>query len=124
MAFVLTSGERHEVTVFERLLSQGAVKRQGRGRPRIRPKGIVGDKAYSSKKVRRHLRSKGIRATIPKKRHEKRRGAFNKELYRSRSIVEMLVNRLKQYRRIATRYEKRGANYLAMVTIVAILLWL
>jgi transposase len=49
---------------------------------------------------------------------------FERDAYRERNRVERLINRLKQFRRIATRYEKRAANYLAMITIAAILLWL
>jgi transposase len=49
---------------------------------------------------------------------------FDREAYRLRNRVERLINRLKQFRRIATRYEKRAANYLAMIIIGAILLWL
>jgi transposase len=48
----------------------------------------------------------------------------DREAYRERNVVERLINRLKQWRRIATRYEKRAANYQAMVTLAAILLWL
>jgi len=70
------------------------------------------------------LRRHGIRVTIPRKANKDRRGPFNKHLYRLRARVEHLINRLKQFRRIATRYEKRAENYLGMVTIRAILLWL
>lgn len=59
-----------------------------------------------------------------RKVHEDRRGPFDTQLYRLRARVEHLINRLKQFRRIATRYEKRADNYLGMVTIGAILLWL
>ena len=62
--------------------------------------------------------------TIPRKRDERRRGPFSKALYKLRARVEHVINRLKQFRRIATRYEKRAENYLGMVTIGAILLWL
>ena len=121
---LITVGERHEAVVFEELMEQGAVKRVGRGRPRIRPKRVAGDKGYSSGKIRKYLRRRGIGATIPRKSNERRRGPFNKEVYRQRNQVERAFNRLKQYRRVATRYEKHGSNYLAMVTIAAILLWL
>jgi transposase len=124
MAFVLQPGQQHESTVFERLMDKGAVKRPRRGRPRCRPNRVSGDKAYSSQRIRRWLRRHGIRVTIPRKTNERRRGAFDKQLYRLRARVEHLINRLKQFRRIATRYEKRGNNYLGMVTIGAILLWL
>ena len=54
---LLTVGERHESVVFEALMEQGAVKRVGPGRPRIHPKRIAGDKAYSSAKIREYLRA-------------------------------------------------------------------
>lgn len=124
ITFVVTPGQRHEARVFEQLLEQGAVQRAGPGRARQRPRRIVGDKGYSSKKIRAYLRRRGIRITIPHKRNERQRGPFDRALYRTRNRVERLINRLKQFRRIATRYEKRAANYQAMLTIAAILLWL
>lgn len=60
-------GERHEAVMFEQLMEQGAVKRPGTGRPRLRPHRVVGDKGYSSGAIRRYLRRRGIRLTIPRK---------------------------------------------------------
>ncbi len=48
---------------------------------------------------------------------------MDRAAYRERNVVERLINRLKQWRRIATRYEKRAANYQAMLRVAAILLW-
>jgi transposase len=124
MTFLLTVGERHETVVFEALMAQGAVARSGVGRPKLRPKRIIADKGYSSGPLRRYLRRRGIRYTIPRKRNEKHRGKFDKTLYRQRNRVERCFNRLKQSRRIATRYEKKAENYLAMLTIAAISMWL
>jgi transposase len=124
MVFVLTSGERHEQPVLPLLLERGAVKRPGRGRPRIRPECVAGDKGYSSSTVRRYLKERKIGVIIPTKADQVADPAFDREAYRERNVVERLINRLKQHRRIATRYEKRAANYLAMLTIAAILLWL
>ena len=121
---MLTPGERHEATAFERLMEQGAVARVGRGRPRLRPKRVVGDKGYNSRKIRAYLRRRGIRITIPRKSNERRTGPFNRAIYRERNRVERLINRLKQWRRLATRYEKRGAYHQAMWVIAATLLWL
>ncbi len=74
---------------------------------------------------RPYLRQCGIGAVIPRQKREPRRGVrFDRAAYRERTRVERTINRLKQFRRIATRYEKRAANYLAMVTIAAVLLWL
>ena len=53
-----------------------------------------------------------------------RRSPFDKQAYRKRNVVERLMNRLKQFRRIATSYEKRATNYVGMLTLAAIVLWL
>ena len=126
VTFVLTPGQQHEVTVFEQLMENGAVKRPKCGRPRLLPKRIVADKGYTSRDVRLYLRKRGVRMTIPHRSNERhgRKGPFDKEVYRQRNRVERLINRLKQFRRVATRYEKRGENYRAFLTVAAILLWL
>ena len=110
--------------MFEALLSAGAVKRSGPGRPRLRPERIVGDKGYGGGPIRRFLTRRGIRFTIAKQRNYGRKGPFDKVIYRQRNRVERLINRFKQYRRLATRYEKRAVNFLAMWQIAAILMWL
>jgi len=102
----------------------GAVRRNGPGRPRLRPHRVAADKGYSAPRIRRWCQRHRVRVTIPRRRDERRRGPFNTALYRQRARVEQLINRLKQYRRVATRYEKRGAHYLAMVTLAAIRLYL
>jgi transposase len=124
MVFVVTSGERHEQPVFPTLMERGAVKRPGRGRPRVRPERVAGDKGYSSSTVRRYLKERRIGAIIPTKADEVPDPAFDRTAYRERNVIERLINRLKQHRRIATRYEKRAANYAAMFTLGCILMWL
>ncbi len=61
---------------------------------------------------------------IPTRSNQPRQPHFDRQAYRERNRVERTFNRLKQFRRVATRYEKRGVNYLAMVTIAMIMLWL
>jgi len=124
MTLVLTPGQRHEAVAFEALMESGAVKRLGGGHPKRRPRRLMGDKAYSSGKIRQYLRRHGIRITIPRKQNEHRTGPFDRALYRLRERVERLINRLKQYRRLATRYERCAVNYHAMWLIAATLLWL
>ena len=121
---VLTAGQRHEQIALEAVLDRGAIRRQGRGRPRLRPRRVAGDKGYSSPTARGRIRRRGIRPVIPTKSNEPRDPAFDREAYRERNRIERLINRLKQFRRIATRYEKRAINYLAMLTIGMSLLWL
>lgn len=124
MAVVLTPGQRHEQPVLPTLMERGAVKRSGRGRPRVRPDRVAGDKGYSSPAVRRYLKGRRIEVVIPPKADEEPDPAFDRAVYRERNVIERLINRLKQWRRIATRYEKRAANFEAMLTIAALLLWL
>jgi transposase len=125
MTAVLTPGQRHEQTALEPLMDRGAVRRpRGRGRPRLRPRRTAGDKGYSSPTARRRLRARGIRPVIPTRKDQPRQRNFDRQAYRQRNRVERLFARLKQFRRIATRYEKRAVNYLAMITISMILLWL
>ena len=121
---MLTGGERHEQTALERLLDQGAIRRPGRGRPRLRPLKVAGDKACSSQTARRRIRRWGITPVIPTKNNERRNPRFDRAVYRQRNRIERLINRLKQQRRIANRYEKRAVNYHAMLTIGMIKLWL
>jgi transposase len=124
LTVVLTPGQQHEATVARRLLHQGAVQRRGPGRPRVRPRRVAGDKGYSSRAVRADCRRHGIRQTIPRRCNEQRSGPFDRAAYRLRERVERLINRCKQYRSLATRYEKRGESYRALWTIAMTMLWI
>jgi transposase len=124
MTLVLTPGQRHEAIAFEPLLEHGVVRRLGRGRPRIRPRRVVGDKGYTGRARRAYCRRRGIRYTIPRRRDEQRSGPFDRSVYRRRHLVENLIARCKQYRSLATRYDKRAASYQALWTIAMTILWL
>jgi transposase len=132
---VLTAGQVHDSAELEPVLAALRVPRRGRGRPRKRPGRLLADKGYSYRKCRQALRRRKIRHSIPERRDRRaqrqakgRRGgrppAFDRAAYGRRNVVERCVNRLKQWRGIATRYEKRARNYRAMVVIAAIMLWL
>ncbi|GAA2461685.1 hypothetical protein GCM10010388_61730 [Streptomyces mauvecolor] len=95
---------------------------------------VLADKAYSSRAIREHLRKRGIRTVIPapadQQANRLRRGshggrppAFDRETYKQRNTVERCINRLKQWRGIATRYEKTATIYLAGLHIAGIFLW-
>lgn len=128
MVFALSGGERHESRYVGALLAGGSVRRAGRGRPRRRPLQLVGDEGCSYAAVRRVLARRGIRAVIPRRRDQRpadgRHRQFDHAAYRERNRVERLINRRRQCRRAATRYEKRAAHDLAMVAVAAVLLWL
>ena len=124
MTLVLTPGQRHEATAFAQLLEEGAVRRAGRGRPRLRPKRVVGDKGHPGRQHRAHCRRRGIRSTLARLRPERRSGPFDRAVYRLRNRVERLINRCKQFRSVATRYDKRAASYRALWVIAMIILWI
>jgi transposase len=95
---------------------------------------VLADKAYSSRAIRAYLHKCGIRTVIPvpadQQAHRLRRGrqggrppAFDRDAYKQRNTVERCINRLKQWRGIATRYEKTATIYLAGLHIAGIFLW-
>jgi transposase len=125
MVFFLSEGQRNEMVGFWALMERGEVKRADRrGRPRLRPRRICADKGYAKGVPRRYLRRLGITITIARRTNEHRGRPFDGEIYRTRNLIERLINRLKHFRRVATRYEKLAENYRAMLTLAAIKIWL
>ena len=124
MVVVISPGQRHESRFVPVLLERGQVKRPGRGRPRLRPRRVAGDTGFSYRSVRAYLRRRGIGAVIPARSDQRRAPPFDRAAYRRRTRVERAINRLKQFRRVATRYEKRAVHYLAVLTLASILLWM
>ncbi|WP_435851407.1 IS5 family transposase [Streptomyces mirabilis] len=134
LAFVLTGGNTNDCTQFTTVMEAIRVPRMGPGRPRVRPTHVLGDKGYSSRAIRTWLRRRGISHTIPERadqiRNRLRRGSrggrppvFDKQLYKQRNVVERCFNRLKQWRGIATRYDKTAESYQAAVTLASLLMW-
>jgi transposase len=74
--------------------------------------------------VRGYLRRRGIGVALSDRADQRASGLFDRRVYRERNQIERLINHLKQFRRIATLYEKRAANYPVMLAVAAILLWL
>ena len=132
---VTTAGHRHDSTVFEAVMDGIRIRRCGRGRPRTTPGNLLGDKAFSNKAIRGHCRRRGITATIPEKtdqiRHRAKRGsrggrppAFDPERYKQRNTAERCINKLKGFRAVATRYDKRDFMYQATIDVASIRIWL
>ncbi|MFE5690546.1 IS5 family transposase [Streptomyces sp. NPDC056512] len=135
LAILVTPGNVNDSTAFDAVLNALRVPRTGIGRPRRRPDAVIAEKAYSSGAIRQSLRRRGIRAVIPERADQKanrvRRGraggrppAFDRELYKARNVVERCFSRLKQFRAIATRFDKLAARYQAGLHLAALVLWL
>ena len=116
MVVALTAGQRHESTQAISLLE--------RMTERMWPAAVAGDKGYSSADLRNWLGHREIEAVIPYRADEMGAHDYDRALYRERPVIEQTINRLKRFRRVATRFETLDATYLAMVTLAMILEWL
>ena len=87
-------------------------------------KELLGDKAYDSDSFRKSLRKDGIRPVIPGRSNRKKRIRHDKHAYQGRNVIERCYCRLKDFRRVATRYDKLARNFLAAVQLVAAIILL
>jgi transposase len=85
---------------------------------------LLADRAYDSDALRIEMAARGAWANIPPMPNRKRRPVFSAFLYRYRNLVERFFNKLKQFRAVATRYDKRDDNFLASVQLASIRIWL
>ena len=85
---------------------------------------VMADTAYDSDRLRKAIADKGVKAVIPNNPSRALKYPLDKQLYAQRHLVECCFSKLKQFRRIATRYEKTARNYQAMIALVATILWL
>ena len=85
---------------------------------------VMADTAYDADHFREAIAKKGAIAVIPNNPSRAQKHSIDKHLYAQRHLVECCFSKLKQFRRVATRFEKTARNYLAVVTLAAIVLWL
>jgi transposase len=85
---------------------------------------VMADTAYDSDRLRAAIAGKGAVAVIPNNPSRARKHPLDKQLYAQRHLIECCFSKLKQFRRVATRYEKSAKNYRAVVTIAATVLWM
>lgn len=135
LVIALTAGQAGDSPMLKWLLADLAVARSGPGRPRTRPDAVLGDKAYSSRANRDLLRTRRVKAVIPQPAdqiaHRRNRGsaggrppAFDAATYKGRNVIERSFNDHKQWRGLATRYDKLATVYRGGVVLRAITLWL
>ena len=89
-----------------------------------RPAVVLADTAYDADHFRDRIEAAGAVAVIPNNPSRASKRPFDKALYKERHLIECFFSKLKQFRRVATRYEKTARNYLAMITVAAALIWL
>jgi putative transposase len=135
IAVLLTAGQVNDSPLFPLVLDAISVARVGPGRPRSRPNKVIADKAYSARAHRAALRRRRIGTVIPEPvdqiAHRRRRGrrggrppSFDADTYRGRNVIERGFNLLKQWRGIATRYDKNAQIYRGAMVLCAALIWL
>ena len=110
--FALTAGHRGDAPQADALIED------------LPAKVVMADAAYDSDRIRRKIKDKGAQAVIPNNPSRAIRYPIDKHLYAQRHLIECCFSKLKQFRRIATRYEKTARNYLAMIALAATILWL
>ncbi len=113
LAFFLTQGQAHDLDGADVLL------------PLMEADTLLADKAYDAdKRVIEPLHEAGKTVVIPPKRGRKIQRVFDKEIYKARHLMENLFCKLKQYRAIATRYDKTARNFLAAIHLAGAVIWL
>ena len=85
---------------------------------------VIGDKGYDADALVARIHAAGAQAVIPPRSNRTEQRAYDRHLYKDRNLVERFFNRIKQFRRIATRYEKLARNYFSMLNLVCAYLWL
>ena len=110
--FLITGGQVADVTQAEALLADKDAKY------------LIGDKGYDSDELIRRAQEKGIESVIPPRSNRKVLREYDKHLYKDRNLIERFFNKIKHFRRIATRYEKTSLSYLSMVYLASSLILL
>jgi len=89
-----------------------------------RPEVVIADKGYDKRALVEQIESRGAHAVIPTQKDRKQQRAIDPHLYRERNLCERFWHKVKQYRRVATRYEKKAVNFLAFVKVAAMIVML
>ena len=84
---------------------------------------VIGDKGYDADRLLQYIADQGAIAVIPPKSNRKVQRDYDRELYKRRNVIERAFNKLKHWRRIATRYDRRSENFLAFLYLAAAVIW-
>ena len=112
LSILLSGGEAHDCPRAQRLIRRTKAAKK-----------LLGDKAYDSAALRQWLNDRGTKAVVPNKSNRKQPFSFDKKSYKQRHRIENAFCRLKDFRRIATRYDRLARNFLASICLVAAIVW-
>ena len=112
LRIILTEGQVHDIRQAEALIEGFACEK------------VLADKGYDLDKFREAIASKGAEAVIPPERSRKELIPYDKDVYQDRNLVERFFNKIKNFRRIATRYDKTALSFAAMLALAAAMIWL
>ena len=112
LRFLLTAGQCHDQTQANALVKE------------VKFEYFLADKGYDAKEFLEGLKQRGAEIVVPSRSNRKEQREYDKHLYRERHLVECFINKMKQYRRVFSRFEKLSKNYLSFLHFVSSLIWL
>lgn len=112
LRLLYTAGQVHESTIAEALIAGLAAEN------------LIGDKAFDSDRFRAHLADRNMTAAIPSNASRAQAIPYDHHLYKERHLVELFINKIKHFRRIATRYDKTIASYASFVAVAGFMVWM
>jgi len=108
---ILTGGQRHDAPQARALLEG------------MKPAYVIADKGYDSQKILDLIEKQEAIPVIPPRKNRKEQREYDRELYKRRNVIERAINKLKGYRRIATRYDRKAIYYLSFLHLAAAVTW-
>ena len=112
LRFRLTGGQVADITQAEALIEG------------FHAQAVIGDKGYDAAALVVRIEANGAQAVIPPRKNRNQQRSYDHDLYKDRNLIERFFSRLKQFRRIATRYEKLASNFCSMLNLVCAYIWL
>jgi transposase len=112
LRLILTAGQRHDSPLAPALIEG------------FEPQALIADKGYDSGALIAVVTARGIEAVIPPKKNRAEMREYDRHLYRERHLIECFIGKIKQYRRVFSRFEKLSKNYLGFLSLVSALIWL
>jgi transposase len=112
LRFILTAGQTHDIRQAEDLISGLSFQK------------LLADKGYDSNRFRDVIAAAGAEAVMPSNRSRSQALGYDKEVYKERNLIERFFNKIKHFRRIATRYDKTALSFASMLSLVGAMIWL